>query len=131
MAAIPTISNPIAPFPQDTPEPESTRSPLSSAPSTKGLKALDQALLSEPGPTVSAPMAKVQTVHFHSMPEAATVFINGRMVGITPVTVQLSMGSHTILVEKSAYSSKSYRLNIDRGGENNLYHNLDEDGGGR
>jgi hypothetical protein len=76
-------------------------------------------------------MAKVQTVHFHSMPEAATVFINGRMVGITPVTVQLSMGSHTILVEKSAYSSKSYRLNIDRGGENNLHHNLDEDGGGR
>lgn len=57
--------------------------------------------------------------------------IDGRVVGTTPITVQLPMGSHTILVEKSAYSSKSYRLNIDRDGESNLYHNLDEGGGGR
>jgi hypothetical protein len=76
-------------------------------------------------------MPKVQTVHFYSLPDAATVSINGRVVGTTPVTVQLPMGSHTIFVEKSAYASKSYRLNIDRDGESNLYHNLDEGGGGR
>jgi hypothetical protein len=74
---------------------------------------------------------KVQTVHFYSLPDAATVFIDGRVVGTTPVTVQLPIGSHTILVEKSPYASKSYRLNIDRDGESNLYHNLDEDAGGR
>jgi general secretion pathway protein A len=131
IAALPTPSNPVAPFPQDAPGLEPALPPLLSAPSIKGLKTLDQALLSEPGTAVSATTPKVQTVHFHSLPDAATVSIDGRVVGITPVTVQLPLGSHTILVEKSAYSSKSYRMNIDRDGESNLYHNLDEGGGGR
>jgi general secretion pathway protein A len=131
IAAIPAPSNPVTPLPQDAHRSEPALPPLSSRPSSKGLKALDQALLYEPGPAVSVATSKVQTVHFHSLPDAATVSIDGRVVGITPITVQLTMGSHTVLVEKSAYASKSYRLNIDRGGESNLYHNLDEGGGGR
>jgi hypothetical protein len=131
MAATPTPGSPVAPLPQDIPGPEPALPPLSSAPSIKGLKTLDQARFSEPGTAVSAATAKVQTVHFHSLPEAAAVSIDGRMVGTTPVTVQLPMGSHTIRVEKFPYASKSYRLNIDRDGESNLYHNLDEDGSGR
>jgi general secretion pathway protein A len=131
IAAMPTPNNPGASSPQDAHRPEPALPPLSSAPSIKGLKTLDQALLSESGGTGSATMPKVQTVHFYSLPDAATVSINGRVVGTTPVTVQLPMGSHTIFVEKSAYASKSYRLNIDRDGESNLYHNLDEGGGGR
>jgi type II secretory pathway predicted ATPase ExeA len=75
----------------------------------------------------TAAMPTVQTVNFHSLPEAATVFINGKMVGITPVRVQLPLGSHTVLIEKRAYTSIHYRLNIDRAGENNLYHDLYED----
>jgi type II secretory pathway predicted ATPase ExeA len=74
----------------------------------------------------TAAIPTVQIVNFHSFPDAATVFINDKMVGITPVTVQLPMGSHTILIEKRAYTSINYRLNIDRDGENNLYHNLHE-----
>jgi hypothetical protein len=71
-------------------------------------------------------MPTVQIVNFHSLPDAATVFINGKIVGITPVTVPLPMGSHTILIEKRAYTSIHYQLNIDRDGENNLYHDLHE-----
>jgi general secretion pathway protein A len=68
-----------------------------------------------------------QTVHFHSFPDAATVLIDGQSVGRTPVTVQVPMGSHAIRIEKAGHTSIGYQLNIDRGGENNLYHNLDRD----
>jgi hypothetical protein len=71
-------------------------------------------------------MPTVQTVNFHSLPDAATVFINGKMVGITPVTVQLPLGFHTVLIEKRSYTNIYYRLNIDRDGENDLYHDLHE-----
>jgi hypothetical protein len=71
-----------------------------------------------------AVLPKMKTVHFHSLPNAATVLINGKMVGKTPVTVQLHMGSHNILVEKISYISINYRLNVDQGGESNLYHDL-------
>jgi general secretion pathway protein A len=68
-----------------------------------------------------------QTVHFHSFPDAATVLIDGKSIGITPVTVELPMGSHSILVEKSGQTSIRYQLKIDRDGENNLYHDLHAD----
>jgi hypothetical protein len=37
------------------------------------------------------------------------------------------MGSHSILVEKSGQTSIRYQLQIDRDGENNLYHDLHAD----
>jgi hypothetical protein len=71
--------------------------------------------------------AEKQTVHFHSSPDAATVLIDGKNIGITPVTVELPMGSHAILVEKSGQASIRYQLKVDRDGERNLYHDLHAD----
>jgi hypothetical protein len=62
------------------------------------------------------------------LPDAATVLINGKSIGITPVTVALPMGSHSILVEKSGQTSIRYQLQIDRDEESNLYHDLHTDG---
>jgi general secretion pathway protein A len=75
--------------------------------------------------------SKGQTVHFHSFPEAAIVLIDGKSVGRTPITVQLPLGYHSILIEKSGHTSVSYELRIDRDGESNLYHNLRADISGR
>jgi hypothetical protein len=79
---------------------------------------------STPLSPVAAAVPKMKTVHFHSLPEEAMLFIDGKIVGRTPITVQLPMGSHHILIEKAAYTSISYRLNVDRDGESNLYHDL-------
>jgi hypothetical protein len=85
-----------------------------------------------PERTYSAALApKRQTVHFHSFPAAATVRIDGKSVGRTPVTVQVPMGSHSVLIEKGGYTSIGYQLTIDRDGENNLHHNLHTDERGR
>jgi hypothetical protein len=67
---------------------------------------------------------KIQTVHFHSLPDAATVFVSGKIIGRTPVSAPLAIGSYTILLEKSGYTSIEYQLKIERDGENNLYHDL-------
>jgi PEGA domain len=79
------------------------------------------------GTDSAASSPKRQTVHFHSVPDAATVLIDGQRIGITPVTVELPMGSHSILVEKSGRTSIRYQLNIDRDEESNLYHHLHAD----
>ena len=70
---------------------------------------------------------KRQTVHFHSFPDAATILLDGKSIGITPVTAALPMGSHSILIEKAGQTSIRYQLNIDRDGESNLYHHLQAD----
>jgi PEGA domain len=68
-----------------------------------------------------------QIVHFHSFPDAATVLIDGKSIGRTPVAVALPMGSYSILVEKSGETSIRYQWNIDRDGERHLYHHLQAD----
>jgi general secretion pathway protein A len=73
----------------------------------------------------------VHTVHFHSLPEAATVTINGKVRGRTPVMMQLPMGSYTIVVEKAGHSSKNYRLDLQSAGESHLYHDLPSDFSGQ
>ena len=84
-----------------------------------------------PERTYSAALTpKRQTVHFHSFPDVATVRIDGKSVGRTPVTVQVPMGSHSVLIEKAGYTSIGYQLTIDRDGENNLHHNLHTGGRG-
>jgi hypothetical protein len=116
-------------------------------PAIKDLKALDRTRLYEPGATVSAGQspadtpyggreaaptaghstaaaAKVQTVHFYSLPKAATVYVDGTEVGKTPVTAQLPMGAYTIVVEKPYYTSMRYQLNVDRTEASYLYHDL-------
>jgi hypothetical protein len=71
--------------------------------------------------------SRVQTVHFHSSPDMATVLVDGKVVGSTPVTVRLAMGTHTVMIEKPEYTGIQYRLHIDREGESNLAHDLQRD----
>jgi hypothetical protein len=105
---------------------ESQSSPPSTTPREYVGATPDRELTSAGTDSVASPPKK-QTVHFHSSPDAATVLIDGKSIGITPVTVELPMGSHAILVEKSGQTSIRYQLQIDRDGESNLYHGLQAD----
>ena len=132
----PETTVPAGQTPADTPRREAT-GPASNAPpletSREYMEATpDTGWKGLPERTYSAALTpKRQTVHFHSFPDAATVRIDGKSVGRTPVTVQVPMGSHSVLIEKAGYTSIGYQLTIDRDGENNLHHNLPTGGRGR
>ena len=72
-------------------------------------------------------VAPMHTAHFHSQPEAATVTINGTVVGETPVTTPLRLGSHTIVVEKTGHTRIQYSIMLDRSGESHFSHELQVD----
>jgi general secretion pathway protein A len=124
-----TEAPPGLPKPKSTPPDAfmsaSPSSPPSATPRKDGEATPDSAGEITPAGTDSAAAPqKRQTVHFHSFPAAATVLIDEKSIGRTPVTVELPMGSHSILVEKSGRTSIRYQLKIDRDGESNLYHDL-------
>jgi hypothetical protein len=68
--------------------------------------------------------APVHVANINSLPERATVIINGKPVGTTPLTVTMALGRHTIQVEKGGYTSIRYELTFDAAGTSNLYHDL-------
>ena len=45
--------------------------------------------------------APVHLANINSLPEFATVTIDGKKVGTTPLTVQIALGQHTIQVERN------------------------------
>jgi hypothetical protein len=46
----------------------------------------------------------------------ASVFVDGRNVGVTPLsTISISIGEHIVLVEKSGYATYQKRLTVDPG----------------
>ena len=80
-----------------------------------------------PAPETTKPattQAPVHLANINSLPEFATVTIDGKKVGTTPLTVQIALGQHTIQVEKSGYTSIRYDITFDKAGASNLYHDL-------
>jgi hypothetical protein len=62
--------------------------------------------------------------NFFSLPEHATVIIDGKAAGTTPLTVKMALGRHTILVEKPGHISIRYDMTFDKPGRSDLYHDL-------
>ena len=80
-----------------------------------------------PAPETTKPattQAPVHLANINSLPEFATVTIDGKKVGTTPLTVQIALGRHIIQVEKSGYTSIRYDITFDKAGTSNLYHDL-------
>jgi general secretion pathway protein A len=108
------------------------QTPPVAAPPTESLQNLPDSSQLPSGthiPKASAPLI-VQTIYFYSLPDLATVFVNGKTVGNTPVSARLSQGIYTVVVEKHGYQSIKYQLKIERSGEKQLYHDLHMDSTG-
>jgi general secretion pathway protein A len=77
------------------------------------------------GPAARTDVAPtVRVLSIHSNPDGATVTIDRKMAGRTPLTVQLVTGVHTISLEKSGYSRMSYDINLLNLSGNTLYYDL-------
>jgi general secretion pathway protein A len=72
---------------------------------------------------------ELRVVTIRSSPEAALVTIDSRIVGRTPLTVQLDMDVHIITVEKPGYRRISYAINLRNLPGNDLYYDLHLRGG--
>jgi len=66
------------------------------------------------------------SVSIKSAPDGAEITIDGKLVGTTPSTVQLTSGEHTIAIDKSGFKSWQRTITVTAGGAINLETNLDK-----
>jgi hypothetical protein len=71
----------------------------------------------EPAPTAAprAPTAAPTTVVLSSSPAGADVFIDGRLEGITPVTLDITPGQHQLMVRAEGFRPSQQSFNIAAG----------------
>ena len=67
-------------------------------------------------PSTSANAVAEGSVIFETRPAGATVFVDGRAVGVTPLTVALAPGSHGVRLERSGHRPVTTRV-VVRAGE--------------
>jgi hypothetical protein len=90
-------------------------------------EARPQTRLAKPTPETTQPTITEAPVHIaiiNSLPDYATVTVDGKKAGTTPLTVKMALGRHTIQVEKSGHTSIRYDITFDKAGTSNLYHDL-------
>ncbi len=61
-----------------------------------------------------------------SNPDGAEITIDGKLVGTTPSTVQLTPGEHTISIDKSGFKQWQRTMTVTAGGAINLEATLDK-----
>lgn len=77
-----------------------------------------------PKPEASA--TAMSAVAIKSTPDGAEITIDGKLVGTTPSTVQLTPGEHTISIDKSGFKSWQRTITVTAGGAINLEATLDK-----
>jgi hypothetical protein len=77
-----------------------------------------------PKPEASATVTS--TVVIKSTPDGAEVTIDGKFVGTTPSTLQLTQGEHSIIIEKSGLKPWQRTITVTAGGAINLEATLDK-----
>lgn len=50
-------------------------------------------------------------------PEGAKVYLNGTLKGTAPLTIPKEIGTHTITLSKTGYTTKSYTVEVENNGE--------------
>ncbi len=76
----------------------------------------------QPVPPVQAPAAQpaqgleLSTVVIKSTPDGADITVDGKYVGSTPSTVKLSLGDHTISVQKAGFKTWQRTMSVSAGG---------------
>jgi len=78
------------------------------------------------GPKIEATTSAVSSVAIKSTPDGAEITIDGKLVGTTPSTVQLTLGNHTIVVEKSGFKPWQRTMTVTAGGDINLEATLEK-----
>src|SRR6266446_6903070 len=61
-----------------------------------------------------------------SVPDGAEITIDGKLMGTTPSTIQLSSGDHLIVLEKSGFKTWQRTITVTAGGSINLEANLEK-----
>lgn len=122
---------PDAPDEPDIPE-EAVQPPPAPEPAPKQVAAVaapkpapQAAVAPKPAPPAVAPKpAPVEpaksAVRVRSTPSGATAKINGHEVGMTPVNVELPVGSHEVVLELSGHKPMVRRIEIQSGEDNEL-----------
>ncbi len=59
------------------------------------------------------PQNQTFTINFSTTPSGAMIFVNGRMLGISPCRIELSGGTYQITIIKPDYSTIVTEINID------------------
>jgi general secretion pathway protein A len=116
-----------------TPRSAGKNTPQQKAPPTKpvpskGTRAAGKTTTPRP-PARAGGTSAVRVVNIYSSPDGAKVSIDRKMVGSTPVVVQLLTGAHTITLEKPGYGRISYNINLQNYRRNDLYYDLLTEGG--
>lgn len=70
--------------------------------------------------------ATASPVVIKSTPDGAEITIDGKLVGTTPSTVQLTTGEHTISIDKSGFKQWQRTISVTAGGAINLEATLDK-----
>jgi len=73
-----------------------------------------------------ASATSMSAVVIKSTPDGAEITIDGKLVGTTPSTVQLTPGEHTISVDKSGFKQWQRTITVTGGGALNLEATLDK-----
>ena len=89
----------------------------------KEIPELEYAPVKDPEPSVSdntISATKSNKVYIDS-PKGVEVYLDGNYVGIAPVSFKKNVGKHTITLEKSGYTPKSYTIYLYNDGEDVTY----------
>ena len=79
-----------------------------------------------PTASVSAATSATSAVTIKSTPDGAEITIDGKLVGTTPSTVQLTRGDHTIVIDKAGFKSWQRTITVTTGGTISLEATLDK-----
>ncbi len=86
-----------------------------------------QSAVAESGtPKSEASATAPSAVVIKSRPDGGEITIDGKLVGTTPSTVQLTTGEHTISIDKSGFKSWQRTITVTAGGAINLEATLDK-----
>jgi len=86
------------------------------------------ALTAPPSPEPAVPQinaAQSGTVTFQSEPNGADITIDGKFVGTTPSSLQLTAGDHSVVIEKAHFASWKRTMTIAAGSSANARATLD------
>jgi len=70
--------------------------------------------------TTATPAATTGSVNVKSTPDGADITIDGKFLGSTPSKLQLTEGSHTIVVEQTGYTAWQRTVTISPGNDINI-----------
>ena len=68
----------------------------------------------------------LSAVAIKSAPDGAEITIDGKLMGTTPSTIQLSSGDHIVVLEKSGFKTWQRTITVNAGGSINLEANLEK-----